>query len=102
MGISCHTSGKVRKSNWVRGFTDKYGDFLIDLPSHLHAIPNLERVCLVKVLHMPKNSPCPKAFNGKPKGVKLLTIDNGIRTYTTQTIHLTPQKHHKGAKVQEA
>lgn len=25
------------------GVTDEFGDFMIDLPSHLHAIPNLER-----------------------------------------------------------
>ncbi|XWS19276.1 hypothetical protein CRYUN_Cryun31cG0001800 [Craigia yunnanensis] len=33
--------------------------FLIDLPSHLHGIPNLQKICAVKVLRIPSNSMCP-------------------------------------------
>lgn len=88
VAVFCGTSGKSRKS-WARGTTDEYGDFLIDLPSCLHAIPNLEKVCLVKVLHLPKNSDCRPAFTGKQKGIKLLSIEDGSRAYTANTINLT-------------
>ncbi|CAK9156804.1 unnamed protein product [Ilex paraguariensis] len=91
VAVSCDTRGEKRKSNWVRGSTDEYGDFLIDLPSHLHAIPNLEKICLVKVLQVPKNSPCHQAFTGKHKAIRLSSIGDGIRTYTSQTIQLTPK-----------
>ncbi|KAA8519223.1 hypothetical protein F0562_013479 [Nyssa sinensis] len=90
VAVLCHTSGnwKTRKSNWARGTTDEYGDFLIDLPSHLHSSPNLEKICLVKVLQLPRNSLCRPAFTGDHKGVELSSVGNGIRTYTAQRIHL--------------
>ncbi|KAK4369716.1 hypothetical protein RND71_009191 [Anisodus tanguticus] len=89
VGVFCGSSGKERRS-WARNTTDEDGDFLIDLPSHLHAIPNLEKACLVKV-HLPRNTICEHAFRGKHKGLKLTSIGDGIRTYTTHTIHLTPK-----------
>ncbi|XP_049380988.1 uncharacterized protein LOC125845515 [Solanum stenotomum] len=90
VGVFCGSSGKTRRS-WARNTTDEDGDFLIDLPSHLHAIPNLEKTCLVKVLHLPRNAICEHAFRGKHKGLELISIGGGIRTYMTQTIHLTPK-----------
>ena len=30
--------------------TDEFGGFIVDLPSRLHAIPNLEKICRVKIL----------------------------------------------------
>ncbi|XP_060185987.1 uncharacterized protein LOC132615400 [Lycium barbarum] len=90
VGVFCGSSGKERRS-WARNNTNEDGDFLIDLPSHLHAIPNLERACLVKVLHLPRNTICEHAFRGKHKGLELTSIGEGIRTYTTHTIHLTPK-----------
>ncbi|KAK4386762.1 hypothetical protein Sango_2546800 [Sesamum angolense] len=47
VAVFCGTSGKTKKS-WAKGSTNSYGEFLIDLPSHLHAIPNLERYVLFK------------------------------------------------------
>lgn len=90
VGVFCGSSGKTRRS-WARNTTDEDGDFLIDLPSHLHAIPNLEKTCLVKVLRLPRNTICEHAFTGKHKGLELISIGGGIRTYTIQTIHLTPK-----------
>ncbi|KAI3466491.1 hypothetical protein Pfo_023154 [Paulownia fortunei] len=90
VAVFCGTSGRTKKS-WAKGSTDSYGEFLIDLPSHLHAIANLEKICLVKVLHLPKSSPCRQAFTGKHKGIKLTSIGEGVRTYTTDNIHLMPK-----------
>ncbi|CAI9087116.1 OLC1v1021107C1 [Oldenlandia corymbosa var. corymbosa] len=85
------------KKSWARGTTDEYGDFLIHLPSHLHAHPNLEQACLLKVLSLPKHSQCRHAFRGKHKGISLRTIDDaGSRTYTTDTINLTTTNRPSG------
>ncbi|XP_052180914.1 uncharacterized protein LOC127794068 [Diospyros lotus] len=91
VAISCHTSGKTSKSNWVESTTDEFGDFLIDLPSHLHAIPSLDKRCLVKLLRLPKNSSCspPAAFTGTHAGLKLSSVGNGVRTYTAESLYLT-------------
>ncbi|PSR98385.1 Non-classical arabinogalactan protein [Actinidia chinensis var. chinensis] len=89
VAVSCQTNQKTSKSNWVESTTDEYGDFLIDLPSHLHAIPNLDKRCLVKILQLPKNSPCHPAFTGKQAGLKLSSAANGIRTYTAENLYLT-------------
>ncbi|XP_071920996.1 uncharacterized protein [Coffea arabica] len=96
VAVFCGTSWKSRKS-CARGTTDEYGDFLIDLPSHLHAIPNLEKVCLVRVLHLSKNSDCRPAFTGKHRAIRLLSIEDGSRAYTVKTIHLTT-KHSKSCR----
>ncbi|XP_075080724.1 uncharacterized protein LOC142166168 [Nicotiana tabacum] len=90
VAVFCGSSGKARRS-WARNTTDEDGEFLIDLPSHLHAIPNLEKTCLVKVLHLPRNTICEHSFRGKHKGLELTSIGDGIRTYTTDTIHLPPK-----------
>ncbi|XP_043718680.1 uncharacterized protein LOC122666698 [Telopea speciosissima] len=82
VAITCKIGRKMRKSIWARGKTDEYGDFIVHLPSHLHAIPRLEKVCFVKVLGLPKISPCGHLLPGKPKGIKLSSVGNGIRTYT--------------------
>ncbi|XP_057462451.1 uncharacterized protein LOC130752649 isoform X1 [Actinidia eriantha] len=89
VAVSCHTTQKTSKSNWVEIRTDEFGDFLIDLPSHLHAIPYLDKKCLVKILQLPKNSPCHPAFTGKQTGLKLSSAANGIRTYTAENLYLT-------------
>nr|XP_043609233.1 uncharacterized protein LOC122581138 [Erigeron canadensis] len=89
VAVSCDTSRKTSESDWVKGTTDEYGDFLIDLPSHLHAIPNMEKKCLVNILELPKDSPCHRALKGEHRGIKFLSMDNGFRTYTAHDIHLT-------------
>ncbi|KAI3740874.1 hypothetical protein L2E82_31349 [Cichorium intybus] len=89
MAVSCDTSKKTSKPDWLRGKTDEYGDFLIDLPSHLHAIQNMETACIVSILEVPKSSPCHQAFRNEHRGIKLSSVKNGFRTYTTHHIHLT-------------
>ncbi|KAL7615754.1 uncharacterized protein LOC111905485 [Lactuca sativa] len=93
MMVSCNTGKKTSKSDWTKGRTDEYGDFLIDLPSHLHAVPNIEKKCIVRILHLPKTSPCHQALNGHHTRIKLSSVKNGFRTYTTHNIHLRPKKH---------
>ncbi|KAK9267623.1 hypothetical protein L1049_010054 [Liquidambar formosana] len=91
--VACQTSEKKGKSSWAQGVTDEYGDFIIDLPSHLHGIPNLDKTCLVKVLRLPKNSLCQPTFRIH-KGIRLSSVGNGIRTYTAGTVrflHSTPK-----------
>ncbi|GAB4830724.1 hypothetical protein Ancab_004757 [Ancistrocladus abbreviatus] len=77
---------KNKKHAWARGITDEHGDFIIDLPSHLHAIPKLDKACWVKVLQLPKNSPCRPAFVRKQQGLRLSSAGNGIRSYAAGEI----------------
>ncbi|XP_028754976.1 uncharacterized protein LOC114714404 [Neltuma alba] len=70
------------KSTVAKGVTDEYGDFMIDIPSHLHAIPNLEKICRVKVQQIPRNSRCQPAYIKRHKKLVLSTFGNGIRTYS--------------------
>lgn len=86
--VTCKIGRKRGKMNWAVGTTDEYGDFIVDLPSHLHANPRLEKACMVRVLRLPKSSACWKVFPGKPKGIRLSSVGNGIRTYTTGTVRL--------------
>ncbi|GFQ06803.1 hypothetical protein PHJA_002824300 [Phtheirospermum japonicum] len=88
--VFCGKNSKMKKS-WAKGSTDSSGSFLIDLPSHLHAIPNLEKTCHVRVVRLPKTSPC---CSRKHKPIKLSSsMGEGIRSYTTNNIHLMPHKH---------
>ncbi|XP_043691915.1 uncharacterized protein LOC122642481 [Telopea speciosissima] len=87
VAVVCNSVRQNMKPDSI-ALTDKYGDFIIDLPSHLHAIPNLEKACTLRVLDLPKSSPCNRVFVRKPKGIRLASLGNGIRTYTTETITL--------------
>ncbi|KAF2306063.1 hypothetical protein GH714_010825 [Hevea brasiliensis] len=84
--INCDTEEKWSKTTSAQVVTDEYGDFQIDLPSHLHAIPNLERICSVKVMRIPKNSACLPAIATKHMALKLSSARNGIRNYTAGKI----------------
>ncbi|KAH7545382.1 uncharacterized protein LOC107416006 [Ziziphus jujuba] len=86
VGINCHKNGKRSKSNWVRAVTDEFGDFTIDLPSNLHSIPNLDKSCRVKVLRVPKKSMCQPTYVRRHKGLRLSSIQNGVRTYNAGRI----------------
>ena len=91
MAVKCQTACKS-KSGSAQAITDEYGDFLIDLPSHLHGIPNLQNICAIKVLRIPKNSMCRPAFAKKQKELRFSSVGNGIRTYTAGRIrfqHIT-------------
>ncbi|KAK4259155.1 hypothetical protein QN277_005515 [Acacia crassicarpa] len=85
VAVNCHSHGSERreKSTVAQGVTDEYGEFMIDLPSYLHAIPNLEKICRVRVHQIPKNSKCqPDNVNKRLKKLILSTFGNGIRTYS--------------------
>ncbi|KAL0282355.1 UNVERIFIED_CONTAM: hypothetical protein Sradi_7263700 [Sesamum radiatum] len=95
VGVFCGARGKAKQA-WSKGSTDSYGEFVIDVPSHLHAIPNLEKICHVKVVHLPTSSPCRQLCIGKHKWMmRLSSVGDGTRTYTTNNIRLMmpPQKH---------
>lgn len=92
VSVNCqsHSTERKGKSMVANGVTDEFGDFMVDLPSYLHAIPNLEKICRVKVHKIPKGSLCrPARRVNKQKGLfKLSTIGNGIRTYDAGTIRI--------------
>ncbi|XP_044461418.1 uncharacterized protein LOC123192823 [Mangifera indica] len=89
--VNCHNSNRRTISN-SQAVTDEYGDFMIDLPSHLHAITHLEKSCSVKVLRVPRNSLCRPTYINRHRGLTLSSVGNGIRTYATgriKLLHLT-------------
>ncbi|CAK8564482.1 unnamed protein product [Lathyrus sativus] len=101
VAVNCQSHGSERKgkSMVAKGVTDEFGDFMVDLPSYLHAIPNLEKTCRVKVHKIPKGSLCrPTRQVRKHNGLfKLSSIGNGIRTYDAGNIriqHSTSEPRH--------
>ncbi|GAU14728.1 hypothetical protein TSUD_203770 [Trifolium subterraneum] len=92
VAVNCesHASERKGKSMVAKGVTDEFGDFMVDLPSYLHAIPNLEKICRVKVRRIPKGLRCrPARHIKKHNGLfKLSTIGNGIRTYDAGNIKI--------------
>ncbi|XP_021719839.1 uncharacterized protein LOC110687490 [Chenopodium quinoa] len=87
VGAECQANKKVKSPSWAKTVTDEYGEFMIELPSNLHGIPNLDKKCSVKILELPKDSPC-HLSTVKNKEIKLSSVGNGIRTYTTGKIEL--------------
>ncbi|KAK7245997.1 hypothetical protein RIF29_40854 [Crotalaria pallida] len=90
VSVNCHshsTELMKSKSMVAQGVTDEYGDFIVDIPSHLHAIQNLEKICRVKILQIPKGSLCrPSSHAKRQKGLRLQSFGNGIRTYSAGNI----------------
>ncbi|KAJ8770475.1 hypothetical protein K2173_017966 [Erythroxylum novogranatense] len=84
--VDCRIGGKQGKISSAKALTDEYGDFMIDLPSDLHAIPNLERRCCLKVLRIPRKSSCRPAHVRKHNALTLSSVGNGIRTYSAGNI----------------
>ncbi|VFQ97810.1 unnamed protein product [Cuscuta campestris] len=102
--VSCKTDEKEKKLLGRRRWggieeekkTDENGEFLIDLPSHLHAIPDMEKACTVSVVRLPNDSACnnhPTTFtNTRPAAaaaIKLTSNKEGTRSYTTHNITLS-------------
>ncbi|XP_010449652.1 PREDICTED: uncharacterized protein LOC104731856 [Camelina sativa] len=84
VGIKCHT--RYRKgSKWIKGVTNESGKFVIDLPSHLHAIPDLDKACIIKTLSVPKPYRCSSKIH---RGIQLLSSSSGSRVYTAGNITL--------------
>ncbi|KAK7387664.1 hypothetical protein VNO78_22452 [Psophocarpus tetragonolobus] len=90
VGVKCG-----RKEMVGGGVTDEFGEFMIDLPSHLHAIPNLEKLCTLKIHRIPKASLCGRPLHvSKHKGLILSSFGNGIRTYHAGNIRLHANHFH--------
>ncbi|XP_050215189.1 uncharacterized protein LOC126666225 [Mercurialis annua] len=70
--------------------TDVYGEFQIDVPSHLHAIPNLGTECSLIVLRVPKQSACLPTIT-ETKMLTLLLARDGVRIYTAGDVRLSKQ-----------
>ncbi|KAG2407073.1 uncharacterized protein HKW66_Vig0018950 [Vigna angularis] len=91
VGLKCHSHGRKWKGKGsvvARGVTDEFGEFIIDLPSQLHAVPNLEKVCSVKIDRIPKRSFCRAVGVKKQKELSLYSFGNGIRTYNAGNIRI--------------
>ncbi|CAN8274818.1 unnamed protein product [Cochlearia groenlandica] len=92
IGIICQTGFRNRSKFWIKGVTNESGQFVIDLPSHLHAIPDLDKACYVRPLFVPKPYQCcPKIH----RGIRLVSSSNGFRVYTAGniTLHRAPCKY---------
>ncbi|XP_010530071.1 PREDICTED: uncharacterized protein LOC104806736 [Tarenaya hassleriana] len=87
VAIKCQT-GVKRRSRWIKTVTDELGEFVMDLPSHLHGIPDMGKTCLVKPVHVPKPYKCHPSASKKHRGLKLVSSSNGFRMYTTGKIRL--------------
>ncbi|KAJ0236766.1 Pollen Ole e 1 allergen and extensin family protein [Hirschfeldia incana] len=85
VGIKCHT-GSRKRSEWIKAVTNELGKFTIDLPSHLHAIPDLDKVCSIKLLSVPKPYQC--STTKSQRGIKLVSSSNGLRVYRSGNITL--------------
>ncbi|KAK8487463.1 hypothetical protein V6N13_032615 [Hibiscus sabdariffa] len=79
---------KTKSAGTTHATTDGYGDFIIDLPSYLHGIINLEKMCSIRIMRIPKKSMCRPALVKKHKRLRLSSVGNGIRTYTAGKIKL--------------
>uniref|UniRef100_A0A1J3J8F4 Pollen-specific protein-like n=1 Tax=Noccaea caerulescens TaxID=107243 RepID=A0A1J3J8F4_NOCCA len=87
VAIKCHTGNK-RRSKWIKAVTDDVGEFEIDLPSQLHAIPDLENTCFVKPVNVPKRYRCYHTSTNIHKRIKLVSSTNGFRVYSSGKIRL--------------
>ncbi|MED6121422.1 hypothetical protein PIB30_030015 [Stylosanthes scabra] len=93
VAVNCHSNGRERRGRSAavaRGVTDEFGEFMVELPSYLHAIPNLEKICTVKINEIPKGSMC-RVMKKRQKQLSLTSFGNGIRTYSAGDIRL---RHH--------
>jgi len=87
VAIKCHTGSK-RRSKWIKAVTDELGEFEIDLPSQLHAIPHLENTCFIKPVYVPRPYRCYNTSTNIHKPIKLVSSTNGFRVYTSGKIRL--------------
>ena len=88
VAIKCHTGCK-RRSKWIKAVTDDLGEFEIDLPSQLHAIPDLENTCVIKPMHVPHElCRCHHNSTNTHKRIKLVSSTSGFRVYSSGKIRL--------------
>ncbi|KAJ6827197.1 uncharacterized protein M6B38_368120 [Iris pallida] len=88
VAVACRTEGRKRRANCAYGTTDELGEFMVDLPSKLHWLPALEEACVVRVLRLPRSSPCRDAVRVRPRPIKLTSVGNSIRVYTAGTVRI--------------
>ncbi|CAL9780160.1 unnamed protein product [Musa acuminata subsp. burmannicoides] len=89
VAVACKTEGR-RELSWAYGLTDDYGEFIVDLPSHLHANSKLEEDCIVRVLRVPKKgSLCDLVAGVRSKHITLSSVGESIRVYTVGTLILS-------------
>ncbi|XP_030456892.2 uncharacterized protein LOC115677821 [Syzygium oleosum] len=88
VGVKCRTSKNEISLAWTRGIADEFGDFTIDLPSHLHAIPDLPKECSVELLRVPRSSLCRPARGHRRKRLRLASVRDGVRSYEVGNIRL--------------
>ncbi|XP_010518741.1 PREDICTED: uncharacterized protein LOC104798379 [Tarenaya hassleriana] len=87
VGVKCEAEGK-RRTGWIKAVTDEHGEFEIELPSSLHAIPDLANACLVKPVHVPEPYKCfPSA-----RGLTLVSSSHGFRVYTAGSITIREEQ----------
>ncbi|KAG0455640.1 hypothetical protein HPP92_024932 [Vanilla planifolia] len=84
VAVACRREVGRRRSYCAKGMTDEYGDFIIDIPSHLHAIPRLEDACILRIVRLPRNTLCRHVSGMRARRIKLSSVGNGIRTYSTE------------------
>ncbi|KAJ1263918.1 hypothetical protein BS78_09G223100 [Paspalum vaginatum] len=98
VAVTCETESgnKHQAANSAFATTDEYGNFSIDLPSHLHATPSIEKACAVKVLQLPADTSCRLGHRpGANYGLKLSSSkEDGIRAYTAGVIRLRTVVRH--------
>jgi hypothetical protein len=90
VAVTCESAGSSQAASSAFGMTDEYGNFTVDLPSQLHATPNLEKACAVQVLELPKDSSSCHSLHRSTStyGLELSSQEDGIRAYTTGVIRL--------------
>ncbi|KAF0929266.1 hypothetical protein E2562_019588 [Oryza meyeriana var. granulata] len=92
VGVACETEGTKTMAYSVFAITDENGNFTIELPSRLHATPNLEKACSVMVLQLPLETVCRLRHGpSSSHGIRLSSSEDGVRTYMTGVIRL---QHH--------
>ncbi|CAM8908564.1 unnamed protein product [Rhodiola kirilowii] len=103
VGVTCSPGRKkTRKSSWEEEtvITDEFGDFTIDLPSHLHGTQNLDKACQVKIIHVPARGHYKRSFGRMEyKEIKLSSARNGVRIYTAGKIILQRLESEDGPSV---
>ncbi|KAK7412741.1 hypothetical protein VNO78_04331 [Psophocarpus tetragonolobus] len=50
-----------KQINGSASSSDEFADFTVDIPFHYHAIPNLDKICRLKNLQIPKGTSCSPA-----------------------------------------
>ncbi|XP_020582343.1 uncharacterized protein LOC110025969 [Phalaenopsis equestris] len=90
VAVTCkNEEGRMRRSNFAYGRTDAFGDFIINIPSHLHAVPKFEDSCSVRILGPQKKYS--QSYHQiisvlNPIRIKLSYAGNDVRVYSTGTV----------------